>query len=63
MADKISDPEFVFQLLEKMEGRPNRIKAERIAEKLGGRIRQRIMQYGKRPDLAISSDLPPNPAG
>jgi hypothetical protein len=42
MASKISDPQYVTRILEEMEGKPNRMKAEKIVYLYGGRIRQRI---------------------
>ena len=49
MASKISDREYVLRLLVMLEGKTNGIKAQKIATLLGGRIRQRLMNYGKIP--------------
>ena len=47
MASKVSDREYVLRILDAMEGKPNALKAQKIATLPGGRIRQRLMQYGK----------------
>jgi len=55
MASKISDREYVLLILVAMEGKANGLKAEKIAILLGGRIRQRLMNYGKIPGDAVAS--------
>ena len=47
MASKISDREYVLRILTAMEGKNNRLKAQKIATLLGGRIRQRLRNDGK----------------
>ena len=54
MASKISDREYVLLILVAMEGKANGLKAEKIAILLGGRIRQRLMNYGKIPRDAVA---------
>lgn len=49
MASKISDREYVLRILIAMEGKTNELKARKIGTLLGGRIRQRLMEYGKIP--------------
>ena len=44
MANKLSDREYLKQLLDKMEGKTNHMKAKAIARLFGGRIRQRIIK-------------------
>jgi hypothetical protein len=41
MAKRVTDADFVERLLEEMDGKSNRLKADAIARKLGKRIRQR----------------------
>jgi hypothetical protein len=54
MASKISDREFVERILQMMEGKPIALKAQKIAILLGGRIRQRLMNYGKIPRDSVA---------
>jgi len=49
MTNKISDREYVERILQAMEGKPIPVQARKIAILLGGRIRQRLMNYGKIP--------------
>jgi hypothetical protein len=44
MANKLSDREYVKQLLDDMEGKTNHMKAKAIARLFGGRIRQRLRE-------------------
>ena len=53
MASKISDREYVLRILDAMEGKPNGLKAQKIATLLGGRLRQRLLGYGKVPKNAV----------
>jgi len=64
MARKISDREYVLRLLVMLEGKTNGMKAQKIATLLGGRIRQRLMNYGKIPrdPVAPSSTSRPAPS-
>jgi hypothetical protein len=59
MTNKISDREYVLRILDAMEGKRNGLKAQKIATLLGGRIRQRLMNYGKIPKDPVA---PPRPS-
>ncbi len=44
MANKLSDREYVKQILDDMDGKTNHMKAKAIARLFGGRIRQRLRE-------------------
>ncbi len=41
MTKRVTDADFVESILEEMDGKSNRLKADAIVKKLGKRIRQR----------------------
>jgi hypothetical protein len=59
MPHRISDRAYILRILTAMEGKPNGRKAQKIATLLGGRIRQRLMNYGKIPRDSVTP--PPTP--
>ena len=57
----MSDREYVLRILDAMEGKPNSRKAGKIATLLGGRIRERLMNYGKIPRDPVAALGEPRP--